>query len=145
MSFILKQQLLSVLYWLKSVCGHESTRGQVENSATGKPVEDKKRPRTETDPSLLNGNGNKASGCTGLHKMSAVGFVGSRSSWAKESRGTMEQQVGCLRRCQDMTHSSPDCNYWIPERGNTFECVWPIDVAPLRRKHVETPGQRTHW
>ena len=26
-----------------------------------------------------------------------------------------------LQRCQDMTHSSPDCNYRIPWRGNILE------------------------
>lgn len=54
MSFILKQQLLSVLNWLKSVCGHESTRGQVENSATDKPVEDEeKAEERQTRPSWM--------------------------------------------------------------------------------------------
>lgn len=40
---------------------------------------------------------------------------------AAEGEGTVEQKEDGLQRCQDMTHSSPDCNYRIPERGNVLE------------------------
>lgn len=52
---------------------------------------------TVTEPLLYNVNGNKETA---------------------ELRGAMEQRGRFAQRCQDMTRSSSDCNYQIPERGN---------------------------
>lgn len=91
--------------------------------------QDKKRPQfltsrpRVTDLFLQDVNHNKETSCTRLYKVRRMRRgLWELPSWRrkgkKEHTSTAEVQDHFPQRCQDMTHSSPNCNHWMPERGN---------------------------